>query len=109
MPGVGTTNVSLAKGNTDPEKMISGLTRGVMIKDLMGLHMADPVSGDFSLGAVGKLIENGEITTGVRGVMVAGNLFTMLKDIAAIGSDYKLIYGNGAPSFLVKSLKISGK
>ncbi len=109
MPGVGTTNVSLAKGNTDPEKMISGLTRGVVIKDLMGLHMADPVSGDFSLGAVGKLIENGEITTGVRGVMVAGNLFTMLKDIAAIGSDYKLIYGNGASSFLVKSLKISGK
>ena len=83
--------------------------KALWVKDLMGLHMADAVSGDFSLGAVGKLIEHGEVTQGVRGIMVAGNLFDLLRDIETIGSDFTVFGDVGSPSFLIKSLKISGK
>lgn len=109
LPGVGLSSFYLAPGEKSIEDTVSEIDRGLWVKDLMGLHMADAVSGDFSLGAVGKLIENGEVTRGVRGVMVAGNLFDLLRDVETICSDFTVFGDVGAPSFLIKSLKISGK
>ena len=109
LPGVGLSSFYLACGESSLEDTIASVSRGLWIKDLMGLHMADAVSGDFSLGVVGKLIENGEITQGVRGVMVAGNLFDLLKDVETVCDDFTVFGDVGAPSFLIKSLKISGK
>ncbi len=109
LPGVGLSSFYLSKGDQPLEKIIEKQERTLWIKDLMGLHMADAVSGDFSLGAVGKLIERGEVTKGVRGIMVAGNLFDLLKNIETIGSDFTVFGDVGSPSFLIKSLKISGK
>jgi PmbA protein len=97
------------KGDTPFHKMMAETDRGLWVKDLMGLHMADTVTGDFSLGASGKLIEKGEATSGVRGIMIAGNIFDLLKDVETIGNDFT-VYGDvGAPSLKIKSLKISGK
>jgi PmbA protein len=109
LPSVGTASYYLEKGDTPFPRMIRGTERGLWVKDLMGLHMADTVTGDFSLGAGGKLIEKGEVTTGVRGIMIVGNIFDLLKDVEAVGTDFT-VYGNiGAPSLKIKSLKISGK
>lgn len=109
LPGVGLSSFYLAPGNQSLESTMAQMEKGFWVKDLMGLHMADAVSGDFSLGAVGKLIEKGETTRGVRGVMVAGNLFDLLKDVETICNDFTVFGDVGAPSFLIKSLKISGK
>lgn len=109
VPSVSSCAFSMEKGDSSPGEMMRKIHKGVLVRDLMGLHMADPVSGDFSLGITGSLIENGEMTSGVRGVMLAGNLFELLKDIEEIGSDYEVYSEAAAPSFFVKSLKISGK
>lgn len=109
LPGVGLSSFYLAPGEQSLENTMSKMEKGLWVKDLMGLHMADAVSGDFSLGAVGKLIEKGEATKGVRGVMVAGNLFDLLRDVETICDDFTVFGDVGAPSFLIKSLKISGK
>jgi PmbA protein len=109
LPSVGMTSYYVKKGDTPFHKMMAETDRGLWVKDLMGLHMADTVTGDFSLGASGKLIEKGEATSGVRGIMIAGNIFDLLKDVETIGNDFT-VYGDvGAPSLKIKSLKISGK
>lgn len=108
-PGVGLSSFYLAPGKIDSESVIGKMERGLWVKDLMGLHMADAVSGDFSLGATGKLIENGEVTRGVRGIMVAGNLFDLLKNVESVCNDVTVFGDVAAPSILIKSLKISGK
>ncbi|MBQ6810579.1 MAG: TldD/PmbA family protein [Firmicutes bacterium] len=109
LPSVGLSSFYLQKGDRSLDSVVGSLKKGLWVKDLMGLHMADAVSGNFSLGAVGKLIENGEVTKGVRGVMVAGNLFDLLKDVEALCDDFTVFGDVGAPSFLINSLKISGK
>lgn len=109
LPGVGLSSFYLAPGSADRDETIAKLRQGLWVKDLMGLHMADAVSGDFSLGATGKRIENGEVTQGVRGVMVAGNLFDLLKNVDAVCNDFTAFGDVAAPSILIKTLKISGK
>lgn len=109
MPSVGITSYFVENGDTPLSTLLASMDRGLWIKELMGLHMADSVTGDFSLGAGGKLIENGEVVKGVRGIMIAGNIFDLLKDVEDVGNDFT-VYGDvGAPSLKIKSLKISGK
>ncbi len=109
LPSVGLNSYYLKKGDIPPEKVIGAVSDGVWIKDLMGLHMADPVSGDFSLGVIGRRIRGGEPAEGIRGSMAAGNLFDLLQNIEAVCDDFTVVGDVGAPSFLIKSLKISGK
>jgi len=76
--------------------------------DLMGLHTADPVSGEFSLGASGVLFREGKPLHAVRGVTVAGNILDLWHKIVAVGSDLKF-YGNvGSPSVLVADITVGG-
>jgi PmbA protein len=80
---------------------------GVIIEGLMGLHTANTVTGDFSLGAVGRLRRGGEETP-FNGVIVSGNLFDLMKGVTAVGEDL-VFYGSfGSPSLLVEGMKISG-
>ena len=71
------------------------------------------VSGDFSLAALGFLIENGKISRPVEQITVAGNYFEMLKNIEETGSDLKfgLPGGSyiGSPSLKIKKLSIAGE
>ena len=70
----------------------------------------NPLSGNFSLQASGYRIENGEITTPVNLITVAGNIFEMFKDIADLGNDeYVTPSGISSVSVYIKSLAISGK
>ena len=90
-PEVGTTNFYIQQGTTEKEKLLQGIRRGLYITDVMGLHTANPISGDFSLGAAGILIENGELTTPVRGVAIAGNLLNVFKNIDGVANDLVFI------------------
>ena len=84
---------------------------GVIITEFAGLHSgASAITGDFSLAAKGFMIENGKKSFPVEQITVAGNFFTLLKDIEEVGSDLKFPMSSiGCPSVVVKELSVAGK
>ncbi|NLB88439.1 MAG: TldD/PmbA family protein, partial [Syntrophomonadaceae bacterium] len=89
LPSVGTTNFILAPGKETPNELLSDIKKGFYITEVMGMHTANPISGDFSVGAAGIMIENGKLTYPVRGVTIAGNLIDFLQDIEAVANDLR--------------------
>ena len=87
---------------------MGALGQGVVIEELMGTHMANPVTGDFSLGAVGHCYSGGARTP-FKGVIFSGNVFDVLSNVRAVGDDLTFYGSYGSPTLLVKDLKISGK
>lgn len=108
-PEVGPTNMFFVPGQVRPEELLAGVDKGLYVYDLLGTHTANPISGDFSLGATGILIEKGRFTRPVRGVVIAGNVVTLLKEIQAVGSDLRFYLGFGSPTLLVQPLTVSGE
>ena len=80
---------------------------GVVIAELMGTHTANPITGDFSLGATGFLKKGGS-TTPFTGVILSGNLFELLNNIRGVGTDLTFYGTHGSPSLYIEGLKISG-
>ncbi len=80
---------------------------GFWILDLIGVHTADPVTGDFSLGASGFWIEKGKKAP-VRGVAVSGNLHELLKQVVRVGSELRFYHSFGAPPMLISAIDIGG-
>ncbi len=109
LPTVGTTNFMVRPGQSSPQSLISSIDRGFYITEVMGMHTANPVSGDFSLGAAGIMIEKGQLTNAVRGVTIAGNLIDFLQDIEAVGNDLRFFGGRAAPTIKLKALSIGGE
>ena len=109
--GVAPSNFYFAPGEKSLEEMAKAMGHGLIITNLAGMHAgANQISGDFSLGAKGYLVENGEIGRSVRQITVAGNFFAMLKDIVETGSDFEFTSGGaGAPSVWVKGLSVAGE
>lgn len=108
LPGVGPTNLMLSPGTSSPASLIADIERGFYITDVMGMHTANPISGDFSVGAAGIMIEQGRMTYPVRGVTIAGNLLNLLRDIDAVGSDLRFYGGKAAPTVRLQSISIGG-
>ena len=113
--GISPTNFYIEPGHTNYEDLVKELGDGLVIIDVQGLHSgANPVSGDFSLGAYGYLVEDGTIVCPVDQITIAGNFFKMLEDIEVIGSDLQFGipgYGGnvGSPSLIISSLSVAGK
>ncbi len=107
-PSCGTTNLLLSPGGATFDEMVQGVKTGFYVQELMGLHTANPITGEFSLGASGKWIENGTIAYPVRGVAVSGNIFELLKRVEVVGNDLRWFGTIGAPSLLIGSLTIAG-
>ena len=108
VPDVGVTNCYIEPGGRSPEDLVDMAGLGLFVTDAMGVHMADPVSGDFSFGASGLTIEEGRMGRPVRGVTIAGNTKDLLKSIKAAGTDLRFFGSYGAPSLLVSELMIAG-
>ena len=102
----------LQKSERSEASLFEEAGRGIYITDVEGLHAGlDQISGDFSLGAKGFLIENGRKGKAVTNITVAGNFFGLLKDIIAVADNNRFNdYGDfSSPSIFVKSLSVSGK
>lgn len=108
-PQLGSTNFYLAPGNRHPEEIIRETGEGFYLTEVMGMHTANPISGDFSLGAAGIWIHNGELTTPVRGMVIAGNILELLERVDAVGSDLRFFASKGAPTIRVANLTVSGQ
>ncbi|HWR97033.1 MAG TPA: metallopeptidase TldD-related protein [Candidatus Methanoperedens sp.] len=78
----------------------------LLVEDILGAHTMNPVSGDFSVGASGKILAGGAARP-FRGATIAGNLGALFQAISAVGDDLRFFGGVGAPSVLVRELDIS--
>jgi PmbA protein len=108
------SNFYLAPGSNSLTELMAQAGKGILLVELDGLHSgANPVSGDFSLGAQGYLFNKGQIQYPLHNFTVSGNFFELLKDIIALGNDLDFsppTAGSaiGSPSILVSNLSISG-
>jgi len=101
------SNFIMSSGESMPESIISGTQRGLYVTSLMGFGF-NPVTGDFSRGASGFWIEDGEFTHPVSEVTISSNLDTMLKNVDAVGSDAEIRSSVIAPTFRISSMTIAG-
>lgn len=106
---VGPTNLYIdTEVKLNPEDLIKQVERGVYIIEVMGMHTANPVSGDFSVGISGIYIENGQKKYPVKEAVISGNVVEVFKNIKAVGNDMKFFGNIGSPSLLVEGIDISG-
>lgn len=106
-PVPGPANLYIQEG-TGP---IGGvLPSGVLVRfnSLMGTHMMDRVSGDFSLGASGYILHGGEPVRPFRNGTVSGNLFDLMASLIGVGQDLTFYGSMGSPTLLFESVIISG-
>lgn len=112
--GVAPSNFYIENGERSLTQMAQTIGNGLVITSLQGLHAgANGISGDFSLGAKGYRIENGQIGTPVEQITVAGNFFRLLENVVEVAND--LSFGApsgtavGSPSLWVRGLSVAGK
>lgn len=111
-PTVGTTNLVVEPGSEDLEGLFSAAGEGLFVTDVAGLHSGvNPVSGTFSVGASGRLIEGGEAGTPVRELTIASDLVSMLQAVREVGAQARWVPFGGsvkAPPILVSEMAVSG-
>lgn len=106
--GPSTSNFVLSPGNQTPLQILAGVKRGLFVTDMMGQGF-NPVTGDFSRGASGFLIENGELTQPVSEVTISLGLDEILKRIDAVGNDLDLRTSTASPTLRISAMTIAGR
>jgi PmbA protein len=106
-PGIGCGNLYLEPGTLTPEQIIADVPTGLYVTGLMGFGV-NTVTGDYSRGATGLWIENGQLTHAVEEVTVAGNLAEMLKNVTAIGSDLVFRGSVASPTLRIDGMTVAG-
>lgn len=107
LPGPGPTNFYLAPGPDRRESILSGTRDGILAVDVMGMHTADPISGEFSVGISGIAVRAGRMAGPVKGAMVSGNLLEVLDRLDAVGNDLAFYGSLGCPTFRVAGLNVA--
>lgn len=107
-PGIGAGNFYLQPGTKTPEEIIAGIPKGLYVTDLIG-HGVNIVTGDWSHGASGLWIENGELAYPVEEITVAGNLKEMLRNISSIGSDLIFRSSLACPTLCIEGMTLAGE
>jgi PmbA protein len=105
--GVGPGNLYVEAGTVSEEEIIRGVRRGLYVTELIGAS-TNTVTGDFSSGAAGLWIENGELAYPVSGISVAGNLQQMLADVQQVASNLEFRHSIESPSILIGEMTVSG-
>ncbi|HCJ78795.1 MAG TPA: TldD/PmbA family protein [Desulfotomaculum sp.] len=108
-PEVGTTNFFMQSGQLSPDELVKNISGGLLVTEVIGMHTANPISGDFSVGAAGILIEHGRLTQPVRGITIAGNILEFFNKIDGIGNDLTFLGSRGAPTIRVREMVVSGQ
>lgn len=112
---VSPTNFYLQAGTKSYDEMIKTLNNGLIITSLEGtMSGANDISGEFSFGAKGLLVENGSVVKSVDQITVAGSFYELLQDIEEIGSDFEFSSSGdggifGAASVIIKKLMVAGE
>ena len=100
------SNLILNNGDQDIETIIKNIKNGFLVTEMLGMSF-NPINGDYSRGATGFKIENGEITYPVSEVTIAGNLAEMLKNLIP-ANDLKINDNINSPSILIEGMTLAG-
>ena len=106
-PSPGAYNLHLEAGQQSPAELMSDIKEGFYVTDLIGSGV-NGVTGDYSRGAAGFWIENGESTYAVSEVTIAGHLFDIFKSMIP-ANDLEFKYGINAPTVRIEGLTIAGR
>lgn len=106
-PGVSPTNFYFKPGSHTPEEIIASVPNGLYVTGLIGFGV-NLVTGDYSRGASGLWIENGELAYPVEEITIAGNLRHMLAEIEMVGNDLDMSRKIAAPTLKIGSMTIAG-
>jgi PmbA protein len=104
---VSTTNLHLAPGDASPESLIRSVKSGLYVTELIGFGV-NGVTGDYSRGAVGMWIDNGELAYPVEEITVAGNLLEMFRAVEGVGNDLVFRDRTAAPTLLIGRMVVAG-
>jgi PmbA protein len=107
-PGIGNGNLFLEAGTLSAEEILRETKSGFYVTELLGQGV-NMVTGDYSRGASGLWIENGELTFPVQEVTVAGNLKEMFRNITAIGNDLVFRGSVASPTLRIDGMTIAGE
>jgi PmbA protein len=108
-PAVGASNFYLDAGETPREELLRRAEGGVLIQDVSGVHSgANPISGEFSVGATGLRISGGELGEPLREMTIASTLPEMLAGITGVGDDLRFFSSVGTPSVLIGEMTLAG-
>jgi PmbA protein len=105
-PGAGATNLHLEAGAVSRDELIADIEQGVLVTELIGMGV-NPVTGDYSRGASGFLIEKGAIGAPVAEITIAGNLKDMYRELTP-ADDLEFIRGVNAPSVRIEGMTVAG-
>lgn len=111
LPSVGITNLYLEPASASDciaaQDLFKAVDKGLYVVDAMGIHMVNPISGDFSIGVTGLWIEQGEVAFPVKEALISGNLLDFFRKVSALGDDMKFYGSLGCPSLIIPDIDIS--
>jgi len=107
-PGIGSGNFFLQPGNKTPQEIIADVKSGLYVTEFLGFGV-NLVTGDFSRGASGLWIENGEFVFPVEEITVAGNLNEMFRNVSVIGNDLEFRSSIAAPTLRIDGMTVAGE
>jgi len=107
-PGIGNGNFFLQPGEKSQDEIIKGVKQGLLVTEFLGFGV-NLVTGDFSRGASGMWIENGELAYPVEEITVAGNLGEMFSNVSEIGSDLIWRGSIACPTLRIEGMTIAGE
>ncbi|QQV76430.1 TldD/PmbA family protein [Sphingomonas aliaeris] len=105
-PGVATSNLFMAAGDIPPETLIADIADGIYVTEMLGGGV-NGVTGDYSRGAAGFRIQNGEITTPVAEFTIAGNARDMFLNMTP-ANDLEFRYGSNVPTIRIEGMTVAG-
>jgi PmbA protein len=106
-PGIGAHNFYLEPGECTSEQLIGDVKQGLYVTEVMGFGV-NLVTGDYSQGAAGLWIENGELAYPVEEITIAGNLKDMYRNISGIANDLNFRSASASPTIRVEGMTIAG-
>ena len=107
VPRVSPTNFFLQPGTATPAEIIRSVKRGLYVTELIGFGV-NAVTGDYSRGAVGMWIENGELAYPVEEITIAGNLLKLYESIEVLGNDLQFRHSIAAPTIKIARMTVAG-
>jgi len=107
LPGPSWSNIFLKGGQGNLDDIIKDTSRGLLVTHLLG-HSPDMITGEYSRGASGFWIENGEIIHPVEEITIAGDMVNMMKQIDQVGADLDTRSSLQSPTIRFAELQISG-
>jgi PmbA protein len=107
-PGVAPANFYLAPGQDTPETIIGSVKRGLYVTETIGFGV-NLVTGDYSRGAAGIWIENGELKYPVEEITIAGNLKEIFQNIEMVGNDLEMRSRICAPTIKISKMTVAGE